>query len=249
MRRTIQNVLTGALLALALSSMTYMAHATDEVTLDFELGGGNGTCGVFEPTASVRYDRDSTTVPVSFAMAVGPNGGCTGQAAAVEASVSHHLDVGGSDGGVFLDLTAAYQQQTVPIEYVRATAMDPFKHFAGIDVTAAQASAGWGYRFSDTWTASLGYNAVETLNVNGDKLKPFRLAVSGQIADVEIDVSAIENVTWVALQWEASENIVLSANAVRGMNRLMNDAPDMIGDYTRAGAPETVYRVGAGWRF
>ena len=237
--------------ALAMIGWGGPASAQDDVTLDFEMGGGNGACGVFEPTAGVRYDRDSGTVPARFSMAVGPNGGCNGQAVSVDSTLSRHAEVGGA-GGVFVDLTAAYQRQTVPVEYLRDNvSSDPFKHFSGIDITAAQVAAGIGMKFGSDWSATVGYNAVETLDEFGDAIAPYRVSVTGTVAGVEVDLAAIENVTWLALSWEASDNIAFGASAVRGMSRLQNDAPDTLGDgeYTRAGSPATVYRVSAGWRF
>ncbi len=239
-------------IALAAATMLFVAagagaQQADTVTMDFELGGGNGACGRFEPTAGVRYDRDSATVPARFALSAGPNGGCSGQAVSVDAAVSRHVEIG-AEGGVFVDLTAAYQRQTVPTEYLRNVAGDPFKHFAGTDIQTAQAAAGVGLRFGDAWTASVGYSAIEQLDEHGDDIAPWRVSLSGEVLGVEVDVAAIEHVTWVSLNYEATDRIVFGANAVRGMSRLQNDAPATIGDYLRAGGPETVYRLYVGWR-
>ena len=243
--RAVFYVLVGLVAGFMLSNYS---HATE--TLAFEVGGGNGACGEWMPDAGVRYDRDSDSLPVRLNMALAPNGGCTGQGVSVDASVSHHRPVGW-DGALYLDLTAAYQLQTVPFEYLLPSVPnDPAKHFFAYDVTSAQASAGLGVDFGN-WNVSAGYNAAEILDGAGEPLAPWRVEVNGTVGLLEVDFSAIETVRWLSVSFDGAGNTVFGVDAVQGAGSLLTP-PTLRGDngeYELAGGPDLVYRIFVGWEF
>ena len=234
--------------AMAIALLSFHARAQDSETLSFNVGGSNGACGEWMPDAGARYDRDSDTTPVRLDVSLSPNGGCTGQAVSVEAEVSQHVDL--SDL-FYVDLTAAYQLQTIPFEYLLpAVANDPAKHFFAYDVTTTQASAGLGVDLGN-WRFSAGYNAAEILDASGDPLDPWRVELSGSFGPVEVDFSAIQLVQWLSVAWSGSGNTVFSLDAVRGAGRLLLP-PKFRGEeneYKLAGGPNVVYRASVGWEF
>ena len=241
-----------------------------EETLHFTLGGSNAACGKFWPTAGIRYDRDSAEMPILVNLNVGPNAGCDGQGVGVDASVSRHVEL---NPRVYVDLTAGFQQQFVAFEYqhvartvnlprdepARTNALKPSNLgynpiFNGQVVEASTASAGLGFRLGTDWTASIGWNAVETLDENDMALKPYRVEISGSLFGVELDLVAIEKVSRAALSWEPRESVVVGVSAVHNAHKLKHPAPpDMENGqdtYVRVRpAADTVYNIHVGWEF
>lgn len=239
--------LLGALLS---TLAIYGVAAKAQETFVFELGGGNGVCGEFTPDAGLRYDRDSADTPARFNLSVGPNASCDGQGLSVDAAASKHVDL---SAPFYVDLTAAYQKQTFPVEYSPVNMMG-VNTFIPTTAEAATLSAGLGWRVGGNWTASLGYNAVEAYDGETmDAISPLRLEVHGAVGALELDFSAIELVRWLSLSYAASERISLSATAVSGIHRLVGPAgPLMLNNqaYAPVGpASPTVYRLAAGWNF
>ena len=228
------------LLAVALAAT--IAFADDSLSAGF--GASNAACGSGEPTANVRYDRDSDDIPAHFRLAVGPNGSCTGQGISVDAYVGKREYRGDH---VFGLVAAGYDSRTVPFEYVRAIDADPFKHFHGERVETVQALIGLGYDCGDNCSVRLVYNVVETPLWDGGNMSPVSIAATYEWASVEFNAEANPDVQSLDVSW-SDGGMEVSGSISWGMQDLDNSAPPTIGDYAQAGAPDPLYSVSFGWR-
>ena len=211
------------------------------------VGGGNGACGSFEPTATVTYDRDGDTIPGHIKLGVGPNGSCNGQALTVDVVVNARYYFREQ---VYTFAGAGYDLRTVVYEFEPAAT----KQFYGQQVTSAQALVGFGYDFGDAY-CQLAYNAVKTGLVGGGNLFPMQVTCSVQVLGT-LEVNGTTNIDTHSVDATYDLGpISVSASVGFGYHKLGNPAPAFLQDmqtgkeYLQLGAPNPLYRFKAEWNF
>ena len=217
------------------------------------LGASNSACGTGVPTAWVSYDRDGDDLAAHLKVRTGPDGGCAGQATAVDAGVSRRLALGGPWG---LSVAGGYDLRAVPIEYGCAGDAEcvalPGKLFRGTEVATVAAEVGVVYD-GGPWSLELRYNAVEQDWEKGGGAPPFSLVYGHAIGPVEIDATLMARaVADVAVGWRRGR-LRVAASASRNAALLAHPAPAHVEAdgrrWARLGGPSTVYALDFGISF
>ena len=243
--------IAAVLLALAATALGQPA----ERTISAGFGVGNGQCGSAEPFGTISVDLDSDDMPLHFDLRVGPNGGCTGQFAAINAQVAKRLYFrqGPMQGRWFAFAAGGYDRGVVAHEFMpllpRPT--EPFKRIRGFEYEAVQALVGGGLDCGDNCSLRLSYDVVETPLAGGGTALPIRLAGSYQLLDdIELDANTDFTVTEVTIRREAGI-LVLRGGLVFGAHRLQSDAADWgaANGFVAAKPPDLIYTLGLEARF
>lgn len=241
-------------LALVIGLLTFglaNAFGADDVSVSAGFGGGNGSCGSFEPTAALRYDRDSDDTPMHFIMEVGPNGGCSDQAVNVDASVTKRYTI---NEGFYGFVAGGFDQRTLTVEFEPVPDEEDFKPFRGFHTETVSAIAGVGYDFG-SGSVRVGYNAVETHlddgTENGRKRNLPEIGFSWKLPfGLELDIDTNTKAHTLSVAYEEG-NAVFFATATDGASKLFNDAAKWAEDHkkTIVSTPDPVYSFGIQWSF
>ena len=225
---------------------------------DFAAGFGasNAACGTGVPTAWVEFDNGDARRPARFYARTGPDGGCAGQATAVDASAAWRMPLRGSWS---LAVAGAYDQRAQPFEYGCAETDPacrplPGKLFRGAAVVTVSALLGARYDGGD-WSAELRYDAVEQDYETGGGIPPFSLAWSRRVGPVQLHGTLMPR--WigdVSATVDLGERMRLALRANANAALLAHPAPAWIeaadgARWARLGGPRTVYGIDFGVRF
>ena len=231
-------------LAAALAVALLAQPSSAETTFSAGAGGGNAACGEFEVEAFAKADRDDPDRPMHFAVSVGPNGSCSGQGVAIDASASQRWDI---TERLFGSITASYDRHVVPVEY---GPLSTFKLFYGAAAENAAIEFGGGVRVG-AWTVEAVANAVDNALSAGGNLFPMGLKVAGEYRDIEADASFYaQGIFDVDLSYsEEGSRIEITASVTNNGAKLAHFAPAEIDGFARVGGPRRTYSIGALWKF
>ena len=248
MQWKVLGVLLGAVLSLAGSA------AWGENTLVAGFGVGNGSCGTGVPTAFVEYERREAMSPVRLHLRTAPDGACSGQATAVDASIAWRVPVGDSWG---MSVGAGYDQRVIPFEY--GCAADdcralPGKLFRGVEVATPSALLGVWYD-GGGWTVEARYDAVESDYAAGGGVPPISVAYQHTLGPVTVEATLLPS--WIldaTATLDLGDRLRLAGRVAHNAALLEHPAPPWVeaadgSRWPRLGGPRTVYAVDVGVRF
>lgn len=238
----------------ALAAMLFgVAAFGDEYSFAAGIGASNAACGSGVPTAWVAYDRNDPTLSAHVRVRTGPDGGCAGQATAVDAEVSRRWLLAGRWG---VAVTGGFDQRVTPFEYgcgAEASCVAlPGKLFRGVEVVTTSALVGLVYD-AGPWSVELRYDAIEQDWEDGGGVPPFSLAYRHTIGPVDIDATLMARAVGDVAATLDRGRFRLSGSVTHNAALLSHPAPPFVEAdgrrWGRLGGPSTVYSLEAGIRF
>lgn len=237
-----------------LAALFCVAVFADEYSFAAGFGASNASCGKGMPTAWVAYNRDEAALSAHVRVRTGPDGGCAGQATAVDAEVSRRWPLAGRWG---VSVTGGFDQRVTPFEFGcgagDASCVElPGKLFRGVEVVTTSALVGVVYD-AGPWSVELRYDGVEQDWEDGGGVPPVSLAYRHRVGPVDIDATLMARaVADVSVTFDRGR-FRLSGSASHNAALLSHPAPPFVEAggrrWARLGGPSTVYSLEAGVRF
>lgn len=225
-------------------------------TLVAGFGVGNASCGKGVPTAFVEYERNHDVSPVRLYVRTAPDGSCSGQATAVDASVAWRVPMGDSWG---VSVGAGYDQRAIPFEYGcvvgnRDCRPLPGKLYRGVEVATPSALLGVWYDGGD-WTVEARFDAVEQDYAAGGGVPPISVAYQHTLGPVVVEATLMPR--WIVdatVATDLGDRMRLAGRVAHNAALLAHPAPLWVAAadgsrWSRLGGPRTIYALDIGVRF